>query len=78
MSDAFRMFAQGFAGVVSSQQSITVQTISGTGSLRVGANFLVNCFHTGKLRLVKVTYWPVILLGVVFALVTVSFPWSFT
>merc|ERR1740128_98518 len=33
--------------VLSSKRSITVQTISGTGSLRIGANFLAR-FHTGS------------------------------
>lgn len=47
INDVFRLFAQVIAAVVSSQQSITVQTISGTGSLRIGANFVVNCSHTG-------------------------------
>lgn len=56
INDGLKHFIQVMTAVASSQQSITVQTISGTGSLRIGANFLVNCSHTGKLRLVIVAY----------------------
>lgn len=37
------------AAVLFSQQNITVQTISGTGSLRIGANFLVRSSCIGHL-----------------------------
>lgn len=75
----FMKFAQIIAAVVFCQQSVTVQTISGTGSLRIGGNFLVNSSHITKLRSVLVAYYgPACDLTRCLSFIPGSFPWRFT